>query len=221
MTPFRHLPLFAAASLFLILTACSHGPDKAPPPKAQLLFSPNGEPITGGPLGQASCEDAMARWFDRLDSRQSGLLNREDFMADARAQFARMDLDHDGWITPSELSEFRAPYAPPPEPMRGGPGGGNGGPGGSGPSGGPNGGHGGPAGGGSPGGGSGGSSASRSSVTQEDPVMAADVHLQFRVSQEDFLAQASDVFNRLDKTHKGALSKPDAIAFCPVKSAAR
>jgi len=83
-----------------------------------LLFSPNGEPITGGPLGQRPCAEAMGDWFDRLDSQHRDAISREAFLADARAQFAKMDLDHDGWITPAELSIYREPYTPPDEPVR-------------------------------------------------------------------------------------------------------
>ena len=107
-------------SLCTALLACS-GLDKSSPPKAVLLFSPNGEPITGGPLGQRPCAEAMGDWFDR---QHSAALSRESFLADARAQFAKMDLDHDGWITPAELSIYREPYTPPAEPVRRGPNGG-------------------------------------------------------------------------------------------------
>jgi len=206
MTPLRLISRLLLCTALLSVAACSHGPDKSKPPKAELLFSPNGEPLTGGPLGQAPCAEVLARWFDRMDANHNGAISRDDFMADARTQFSRMDLDHDGKITPAELSEFRAPYAPPPEPYRGGPNGGSnrGGPGGGGQQ----------RGGDSPG-------LTRSSVTQEDPVMSADVHLLFRVSLEDFMAQADQVFTRLDKGRKGSLNRADLVASCPVKAADR
>lgn len=198
--------LAAIASLTALVAACS-GPQKSAPPRATLLFSPNGEPITGGPLGFHPCNEAMGSWFDRLAAKSGGMLSREAFLADARAQFAKMDLDHDGWITPAELSQFRAPYMPPPEPYREErPSPGNaGGPGGGGPNGGP----------------AGGSRApSRISSLQEDPVMSADIGPKFKVSQDELLAQSGDIFARLDKTHKGFLTREDATASCPAKNAA-
>ena len=199
----------AAFSLVACVVACS-GPQKSAPPRATLLFSPNGEPITGGPLGYRPCAEAMGGWYDRLAAKSGGSVNREAFLADARAQFAKMDLDHDGWITPAELSQVRAPYMPPPEPYReerpspGNAGGPNGGPGG-----GPNGGLGG-----------GSRSPTRISSLQEDPVMSADIGPKFKVSQDELLAQSGDVFTRLDKTRKGFLTREDVIASCPAKNAA-
>jgi hypothetical protein len=163
-----------------------------------LLFSPNGEPITGGPLGQRPCAEAMGDWFDRLDSQHRDAISREAFLADARAQFAKMDLDHDGWITPAELSIYREPYTPPDEPVRRRQNGGgqerrdaNAPP-----------------------------PQARSSIIQEDPVMSADVGLKFRVSLDDFLTQAEQVFDRLDRGHKGSLNRADAVASCPAKVSA-
>ena len=163
-----------------------------------LLFSPNGEPITGGPLGQRPCAEAMGDWFDRLDSQHRDAISREAFLADARAQFAKMDLDHDGWITPAELSIYREPYTPPDEPVRRRQNGGgqerrdaNAPP-----------------------------PQARSSIIQEDPVMSADVGLKFRVSLDDFLTQAGQVFDHLDRGHKGSLNRADAVASCPAKISA-
>jgi len=193
-------------SLCTALLACS-GPDRSGPPKAVLLFSPNGEPITGGPLGQRPCAEAMGIWFDHLDSQHRDALSREAFLADARAQFAKMDLDHDGWITPAELSIYREPYTPPAEPVRRRPS--------APPSDGPN------------GGGperreqNAAPPPARSSIIQEDPVMAADLGLKFRVSLDDFLTQAGEVFDRLDRSHKGSLNRADAVASCPAKISAR
>lgn len=82
-----------------------------PPPMAPArLFSPNGEPLSGGPLGHPACRDAMSRWFDRVDTNHDGFIDRAEFRADAERQFKAMDLDHDGEITPDELARYRAPY---------------------------------------------------------------------------------------------------------------
>lgn len=82
-----------------------------PPPMAPArLFSPNGEPLSGGPLGHPACRDAMSRWFDRVDTNHDGFIDRAEFRADAERQFKAMDLDHDGEITPDELARYRAPF---------------------------------------------------------------------------------------------------------------
>lgn len=183
----RPILRIAAVTLAILASACA-GPQKTAPAGAVLLFSPNGEPITGGPLGQRPCAEAMGAWFDRVG--HGGTLGRDAFLADARAQFARMDLDHDGWITPAELSVYRAPYLPAPD----GPEGGLGRNRGAGPT--------------------------RSSVTQEDPVMSADIGPKFKVGLEEFLTQADEVFTRLDKGHKGLLSREDVTGSCPAKISA-
>ncbi len=100
----------------LLLAACSSR-DKPVEASQRILFSPNGEPLNGGALGRPKCEDALTRWFDRIDGDRDGTIERAEFMADARRQFAAMDLDHDGQLEPAELSHYRAALvgAPPPE----------------------------------------------------------------------------------------------------------
>ncbi len=75
-----------------------------------LMFSPNGEPLNGGSQGQPSCELAMNYWLDRADANHDGRLSREEFLADARAQFAKMDLDGQGTLTSEEIARFRQPF---------------------------------------------------------------------------------------------------------------
>ncbi|OIQ88078.1 hypothetical protein GALL_300440 [mine drainage metagenome] len=169
----------AAGVLALLLTGCGfQGRRPAVARRDALVYSPNAEPLTGGPLGRASCAVAEGRWFDRLAGGPAGQVSRERFLADARAQFARMDLNHDGMLTSAVLARYRAPYLPNGGVSDGGRGGLGGG------------------------------------ADKADPVMSADSHLLFRVTLEDFLAQAEDVFERLDRQHAGALSRADAEAFC-------
>jgi len=100
----------AAVSALVVLTAlgaCGTTEDVKP---ARRLFSPNGEPLNGGVLGLPSCEDALSKWFDRIDADHNGFIEEKEFMADARRQFQIMDLNHDGTITPAELATYRAPY---------------------------------------------------------------------------------------------------------------
>ena len=152
----RDFPTFSTAAVLLLaagLSACAghHGRSKHPVPP-QLLYSPNGEPLNGGPLGTPPCDAAMAGWFDRIDANHDGRVDREEFLADARAQFARMDVEHYGYLTSEELDRYRAPYR---RGTRIPPGGGN------------------------------------------DPVMSADSDLDFKVTPEEFAAQAAETFKRL------------------------
>src|ERR1700722_6318414 len=71
-----------------------------------VLFSPNGEPLSGGPLGHPPCAEAIGRWFDRVDTNHDGAISLEEYLADACRQFAAMDLDHEGVVTPAELSQY-------------------------------------------------------------------------------------------------------------------
>ena len=196
----------AVVALAVGLSGCggsSHAQIRRP---QGIVYSPNGEPLTGGPLGHRPCAQAMGGWFDRLDGGHQGKVDHDQFINDAEAQFARMDLDHDGYITPEELARFRAPYTDnrqamvPPSDER--PDGGGEGEGRRGqrrqdaPS--------------QPTRGSG-----HASLTEADPVMAADTDLDFRVSRQEFLTQAEAVFKHLDHDHQGAITRPAAETSCP------
>jgi len=214
--------------LAVALTACSgpggpdgpSGPDRVGASRHSLVLSPNAEPLTGGDLGWHPCEAVLADWAIRIGSGHDGSLSRQDFLADARAQFARMDGDGDGFITADELSAYRAPFRPVPPPhephMRRGDGGdgeisghvGFPGSGWGGRGGGPrDGGGGGPRDGGGP---------DRGAIsTNEDPVMAADTNLDFKVSLDEFLHQAALIFDALDLDHNGILDPAELRRFCP------
>jgi hypothetical protein len=196
--------LLVLALLGVGLAGCGHD---APPRRSGYPFlSPNGEPLSGGPLGQPSCREAMGRWFDRLDADHGGTITRDIFLADARRQFAVMDLDKDGLVTPAELGVYRAPYitAVPAEPERrvaeaprmadiGQPGGGR------------------------PSGRAGDarrSSESNPAADRPDPVMAADVNLRNQVSLSDFLAHAGRSFVVLNARHDGHLSRDEILRSC-------
>jgi len=206
----RWLAALGSVGLLLALSACGGSDEKprgARQPPARPIYSPNGEPLNGGPLGQPSCSDALSRWFDRIDANHDGSLDLNEYLADARRQFAAMDLNRDGMVDPAELTTYRAPYAPPPPP-EGRPqqreererpslgermerslgfgsrpkdaaegGGGN-------------------------------------AAEQPDPVMSADVTLRNRVSLDDFLAYERRLFGELDANHDGRLSKPELLRLC-------
>jgi len=178
-----------AALLLLLLLPLASGcfwRDKAPSQRG-TLYSPNGEPLSGGRLGHPACEDALGRWFDRVDTNHDGAIDRAEYLADAARQFAAMDLDKDGVITPAELAQYRAPYAEGPavqetrsrdddnrRELR----------------------------------------ASRPAPEHPDPVMLADTGLHNRVTREEFLAFAGHTFNNLDANHDGRLSRAELTAAC-------
>ncbi len=183
------LSKFAAlAALVCVLAACDATLPQMPPlPKwgggatdeepvvPIVLFSPNGEPLSGAEFGQPQCDDALERWFGRVDANHDGAIDRQEFLADARVQFGRMDLDHDGFITADELSTFRAAYLPTGRregrDRRDAPGG--------------------------------ATKALPSGVP--DPVMSADANLDFKVSLAEFIALAEENFVRLDSDRNGRL----------------
>lgn len=122
--PFPHsapLDAILVVAALAALGACAgpsrHGPGDRPGEReaftaAPQIYSPNGEPLSGGALGQPSCQLATEYWFDRADSNHDGRLDQGEFMADSRAQFARMDLDHLGALTADVLERTREPFRP-------------------------------------------------------------------------------------------------------------
>lgn len=162
------------------------------------LYSPNGEPLSGGALGRPNCKEAISRWFDRIDANHDGRVDLSEFLGDARVQFAAMDLDKDGFITPPELSIYRAPYAaaaaPAQAPRPGArPHAARGQAGGA------------PQGRGDTGG---------SLSDEADPVMVADTSLRNQVSLADFLSYADRRFAALDANHDGQLTREEALSSC-------
>jgi len=181
---------FVAMAL-LALGACALGGEKVREAKTGPLYSPNGEPLSGGPLGEPSCEDAMRRWFAKADADHDGTVDVAEFLADARRLFAAMDLDRSGVLTPSVLSHYRAPYLaerareePPEESERER---------------------------------AGRLEREREppiGKDRADPVMIADVNLRNRVTLDDFLALARRTFAGLDRNKDGRLGSDEALASC-------
>ncbi len=204
-----------AALLTAILSGCAWFGDeegKTDPnlPPVTMLYSPNGEPLNGGPLGRPTCREALTRWFDRLASAPDHTITSAAFLADARTQFQRMDIDHNGYLVPEELERFRLPYRQPLPPshrhrdeaqatdedegahqgrrhVSGGtdhnPAGGHG----------------------------------NGCASQPDPVMSADTGLDFKVTLDAFLIQARTTFARLDANHDGHLIQAEILGVCEPK----
>jgi len=206
-----------------LMAACSSAKDAAREKELQnhyflrvngaVVYSPNGEPLSGGALGHPSCVEAIAGWFDRVDTNHDGIIDRTELLADARIQFLRMDLDGDGAIYPAELLAFRLSYQGPArrtnnvgadnkedqnsaemdrlKAM--------------------------------------GYSAGivtaddrykKNTVVADisDPVMSADTNLDFKVSLDEFTAQAQDLFKRMDIDHDGKVERMEIMMACPSAS---
>ena len=170
-----------------------------------VLYSPNGEPLSGGVLGRPSCLEAVSKWFARVDANHDGAIDRGEFLADARIQFLRMDLDGDSAIYPSELLTFRGSFqgipkhnddAPPAEsfaeeraqlkamglipsedPEK--------------------------------------DKDKKKLQDFSDPVMSADDNLDFKVTLDEYTSQAQDVFKAADLDHNGKLERIELMAACP------
>jgi hypothetical protein len=191
-------PSFWVVLALLGIAACARF-DGPKPPANQLIYAPTGEPLTGGPLGQRSCTQAMGAWFDRV-AQGAPRLMRSDFLAEADAQFARMDKDHEGELTSAKLEAYRAPYrdgAEPPKPEsddaderkvhRFGL---------------------------TP-----GSVAERMRIAANpDPVLAADTNTDFKVTQTEYRTEMQRVFDTLDRRHnqalRGAIERNDVMDMC-------
>jgi hypothetical protein len=110
-------------------------PDDAPYCAAagarQSFLSPMGEPFHA-PAGQPY---PAAAWVSGADANKDGALDRREMLDDARRFFATLDTDHDGRLSPEEVTAYerdvapeialyrtRQPMMPPPPPAAGEPG---------------------------------------------------------------------------------------------------
>ncbi|KQW81941.1 EF-hand domain-containing protein [Brevundimonas sp. Root1279] len=103
----RARPSISLAALALVaagLAACAGGPSHGPPapPAPPLFVSPFGELFVGKP------EDAwpVADWFLGADADLDGAITFEEFSADGRRWFDRLDAERDGRLTQSELTAY-------------------------------------------------------------------------------------------------------------------
>jgi len=213
----RRFGVEPAAMVFFLaigLIGCSHDSNRPSRPEyTGILYSPNGEPLSGGALGHPGCENALSAWFDRVDRNHDGRIDADEFMTDARRQFAAMDLDHSGVITASELARYRAPYEEKvPHQRNAASSEGDEEPNEQRSSGERQSRHGGQRGGGQRATAGGPADMSDS---QPDPVMSADIGLRFEVRLEDFLAYTQQKFSTLDRNRDETLDRDEVVALCP------
>jgi hypothetical protein len=115
------LGLAAAASLALATSAAAQyrdrdgdrdrGGERDRPglsARINVFISPSGEPFRAAP-GQSYPVDA---WFNRADANHDGVLTQDEFVADAVAFFHKLDLNGDGVIDGFELTNYEQKVAP-------------------------------------------------------------------------------------------------------------
>lgn len=107
----RRWTSFYIVSLCFGISAC-HNPFAESPSDLLTrfptpIYSLTGELLNGGTLGHPLCEDAQSAWLKRVDTDQDGTIDQAELSAEAKRQFALMDLNHDGFITSDELAIYR------------------------------------------------------------------------------------------------------------------
>jgi len=188
--------LVLIATVILTNYGCTAGLPKASEMLAKYptpVYSLTGEILTGA----KSCEEAQADWLKRVDRNDDGSVDLEELLAEARLQFARMDLDHNGLITAETLSRYRnAQNAPTDwshdesgienrnERKRD------------------------PA------------SSLRPSVSQPDPVLSADTDLDFQVTLDEFLTQQRENMRLFDKNNDDRLDALELDQLCRIREQA-
>ena len=96
----------AVFALLLVLPASAGLAAPAPRPDP-VFISPSGEPIHP----TAAAPDAFEAWFDRLDARREGRIDRAEFRADAEQFFHKVDANGDGVIDGFEIAAYEKSVA--------------------------------------------------------------------------------------------------------------
>lgn len=144
----------------------------------------------GEPLGYAAdrqqCEALLAGWFGRADANRDGQISDSEMYSDAVQWFRRADTDGSGAITVEELTVLRQSLAGRPGAQPQGP-----------------------------------DRRTRSEqdrlvVREPDPVMAADINLDFRVTEDELLAMAGRRYAQL--TRRGPADRAAVVADCDRKA---
>lgn len=195
--------MLVAGLLALFLSACAsdrppqgHHHDREAgrgrPPSASLFVSPSGQPFRSA-AGQPY---PVAKWFVQANKAGDGRLTRAEFRADAEAFFHQLDENHDGVIDPFELSDYEQRVAP---EIMGAYGGGEAvgrrrGP--------------------ADGGGANSVAVLQGAavyglLNEPEPVAAADLSLDGRITLDEFMTMTDRRFDQLDAKHLGYLTLAD------------
>ncbi len=76
--------------------------------QGSVFFSPSGEPFRaakGDPY-------PVMTWFNRVDTDHDGRISHDEFVADAVAFFAKLDINHDNYISSPENTRYENEIAP-------------------------------------------------------------------------------------------------------------
>lgn len=156
------------------------------PVEQYLISSPNGEPL-GYASERQQCEALLGGWFAMADANRDGQISDSEMYSDAVRWFRRADSDGSGAITVEELTVLRQSLTGRTEPPPW----------------------------------QGVDRRTRSErdrpvVREADPVMAADINLDFRVTEEELLAMAGRRYAAL--TRRGAADRSAVTAECDRKN---
>lgn len=112
MTATRALTATAAALTGLCLLVVPHAFAQAPTISngmgGQIFFSPSGQPFRA----PATDPYPVAVWFAQADTDHDGKLSADEFTADAKSFFVKLDLNHDGYINSPENTNYETRVAP-------------------------------------------------------------------------------------------------------------
>lgn len=219
----RPLPILAVllAAPTLALAQAGSPPDGEFHPRPRMFISPSGEPFRPAPDGG----EPLDAWFARVDANHDGKIDRTEFRADAAAFFKVLDANGDGVVDGFEINAYEHKIVPeliaetelrafgPPPGEDGDQGGGRGrGRGGGGHGrGGPDGGaNGGPAGAAQR-----GPRGHTALINEPEPVTAADLDVDGRVSLAEWMKTTDRRFDQLDDKHLGYLTRDALFARLP------
>lgn len=101
-------PIAVPAIAAMMLAGAAMAGPPASPPSPRIFLSPSGEPYRAGP----QTPDPLRAWFDRVDTKRQGYIDREEFRADALRFFKVLDENGDGMIDGFEAADYEHKIAP-------------------------------------------------------------------------------------------------------------
>jgi hypothetical protein len=98
----------AVAALALAGAAMAAPPPPAPQPPPRIFLSPSGEPFRTGP----NMPDPLRAWFNQVDTKHQGYIDRAEFRADAARFFKLLDENGDGVVDGFEAADYERKVVP-------------------------------------------------------------------------------------------------------------